>query len=95
MVQMTIPYRLDLTTTVTLDISKFDGQWYLGWGCEAIEVFDYYTGTVVPGEDMSTDDDKPTDISGNATQPPPPFSLKDKPTQGPPSSILPLLSSSK
>lgn len=66
MVQMTIPYRLDLTTTVTLDISKFDGQWYLGWGCEAIEVFDYYTGTVVPGEDMSTDDDKPTDISGNA-----------------------------
>lgn len=66
MVQMTIPYRLDFTITVTLDISKFDGQWSSRWRCEDIDLFDYYTGTVIPDKTLSTNDDKPTDIGENA-----------------------------
>lgn len=65
MVQMTIPCRIDFSTTVTQDISKYDGRWYLGWSGESYELFDYYTGTVIPSKILSTNDDTPTDIGEN------------------------------
>lgn len=66
MVQMTIPYRIDFTTTVTMDISKFDDQFYLGWRVSPFGVFDYYTGIVIPDKSLSTNNDKPTDVMENA-----------------------------
>lgn len=65
-VQMTIPYRIDFTTTLTMDISKFVGQFNWGWQCQSISLFDYYTGIVIPGKTLRTNTGKPTNIFENA-----------------------------
>lgn len=66
MVQMTIPYRVSLNTTVTQDMSKYNGGWRYSWLCKRFSLFDYYTGTVFPGKFLSTTEEKPTNILENA-----------------------------
>jgi hypothetical protein len=65
-VQMTIPYRIDFTTTLTMDMSKFVGQFNWGWQCQSISLFNYYTGIVIPSKTLTTNTGKPTNIFENA-----------------------------
>lgn len=66
MVQLTIPYRINFTTTLTQDLSKFVGNFNWSWDCKSIGLFDYYTGIVLPSKYLSTSENKPTASSGNA-----------------------------
>lgn len=66
MVQLTIPYRINFTTTLTQDLSKFVGNFNWGWDCKSIGLFDYYTGIVLPSKYLSTSENKPTAASENA-----------------------------
>lgn len=56
MVQMTLPYRLDFTTTVTQgDIYaevEGDGMFYTACQYTLFNIFDYYTGTVFPAKSL-------------------------------------------
>lgn len=60
MVQMTIPYHFDFTTTVTQDMSyefEGDGRFYTSCRYTLFSLFDYYTGTNFPAKSLHGDAD--------------------------------------
>ena len=40
--------KIDFPITITLDASRFEGEFRYAWNCTTVSLFDYYTGMVIP-----------------------------------------------